>query len=1449
MNISVSSVLSTLIQQFPNSWHVFLVPATYTINTTVSNATSFTPFYLNRGYEPVSPLESQFDLPDLMGTYIERVQSAREIAKLKILEAQEIYKERWDKTHRPIKYEVGDLVFIEYPNLHTTPLSQKLQPKFAGPYQITKVLSDLNCEVRPLNSKAGTKVMNIRKFKRYTPRPPDLDFTPSFHPSLIPTAVPHTTIEDLPDDTAPIDSITPNQAPQDIASSGYKTRFGRHITKINLALLFATGSIFLAHALAVYIPPTIRVTPGLDFRPVPDNVVIFSQTTPIFFTANLTILRTYMYDHSIMNKNCSGFTPTQDMIPLCLFSNDIIKNLNFLTERNNLLTHAFLDVDSHQHTPVQPTDFASPGFITKNTADQVNNHITRLLVGGDLDDQPRPDTQDTVVTRVRRQIVMAAAAIAGLVGYVSSSLFSSSSSDGRLMYNSLQSNAHIDHQNIIRITDDVQALRNDTFDGLRDSAIKFTQAMNYQRTKINTLYDSFKTGEVRSAMIQAQTIQELTRLADLVAYHDVITACQNKRLPLSLIDAGLLRDELEILSTHLNPLDQELVIPIKTISPYYQLPLVNCHLLSNNDTATIILHVPIQPLNRKIILHEVISIPFKHHDEICQYNMPSTYVLLTNNKPLAIESTHAHACQPDNGYCHFREYSGTSKILFCLTRLVRGATNDVIRDSCPFSCRPSMGSSDIHITELGYQNFALTNPPHNSSIECTFPDGRMTQEFVKPEHTVGSQIIHLPCSCRINIPSFSPVFNPLPCMKSNSLLPEVSLVIPTLWANLSYDQVTKIIMVKPALLPKTSYENMSSIFKLEWADDKVQNPAQITELPDLPASYHFFNHLKDESHVYQDFLAFLWQVAISFAVLYLWARHTPSVLPWVATTAAYTPVVKAASLLESAVPLSPPADCGTEQKIAHRILIALITPVLITLVFVICMFGCFYICTKQKLRQDFTRMDKDRQLRSAERHRRREREIQMQPLQDRNSAPNFRPPPPPLPGAQAYYPLPPSPPNTPVKISAPLPPLETRLYCTTIFRESYHNNTNPRHIFAYTNSPPPHTDCSSQHVSPVLAPSALTFHSAHISLHPTSLHLTNNIRLPYTTTKSADFSNTGYMPRYTHGGYTYPDPVPQSVLGRRIPSPSLLAPPAPSGTWVQEWNSRLNQLVPVLLPPPSSPPVYTLDDEEVLQPVPPPTNHTISPPVYDISDSSHLPLRQTRTSPLLGLYRAFHRASPPTVDITTPPFSPLGNLEFSDISSSSLSDSVLATSTSDSFSTDSSSNSSHSNSSNEITFLGYFARSTPTGNNTPNTSCPLPCLLPGDSECSAVLQSHAQPYGDEFQIPAQQTDAATPSLRLTFPQTLMPQYRPHRPTIVDFIQAKHSSYKNLIKLIPYDQPTVVRRVLGLLPQEFVLRLPGHTTPTFDQLIRDITQHLAQHGPHLSPQPRLSNPPRCPPLYP
>ncbi|XP_035714889.1 proline-rich protein 36-like [Folsomia candida] len=290
------------------------------------------------------------------------------------------------------------------------------------------------------------------------------------------------------------------------------------------------------------------------------------------------------------------------------------------------------------------------------------------------------------------------------------------------------------------------------------------------------------------------------------------------------------------------------------------------------------------------------------------------------------------------------------------------------------------------------------------------------------------------------------------------------------------------------------------------------------------------------------------------------------------------------------------------------------------------------------------------------------------------------------------------------------------------------------------------------------------------------------------------------MPRYTHGGYTYPDPVPRSVLGRRIPSPNLLTAPAPSGTWVQEWNSHRNQLVPVLLPPPSPPPVYTLDDEEVHHPVPPPTNHTISPPVYDISDSSvsshrdssrdsdstyfsSAPASPTPSEEDISFIGAFHRASPPTVDITTPPFSPLGNLTFTDISSSSLCSSISANSSS------SSNSSSGGTSSDEITFLGYFQRDTTSG----TTSH----LLPSDS--------------------APQTDAATPSLRLTFPNALMPQYRPHRPveensrrlykalttrgrpqdqTTVDFIHAKHSSYKNLIKLIPYDEPTVVRRVLA-----------------------------------------------------
>lgn len=327
--------------------------------------------------------------------------------------------------------------------------------------------------------------------------------------------------------------------------------------------------------------------------------------------------------------------------------------------------------------------------------------------------------------------------------------------DGRSMYAALQNDSHTEHTEIIRLTNIVQSLRNDTYNGIQDVSYKFSQLMVAQRDRNHEYYESFERGELRTLLFLANSIHETARLAD--TYEMVLNSCQNKKLPLSLIPADTLTTELKALSAALDPLQQELVTPIKNLSPYYHLPLVNCHFFGNNNSVTVILHIPIQPVERHIALHEVITIPFKQHQEICQFSIPSSFIILLNNRPLAIENTISHNCQPEQGFCRFREYGSTNPELFCLGQLLRGASHSTLRQFCNFKCRPSTGYNDIHVTDLGHQHFALTNTPPDTTISCHLTEGTMTQEFVKPNDTLGSHFVTLPCRCVIIIPQHTVV--------------------------------------------------------------------------------------------------------------------------------------------------------------------------------------------------------------------------------------------------------------------------------------------------------------------------------------------------------------------------------------------------------------------------------------------------------------------------------------------------------------------------------------------------------------------------------------------------------------------------------------------------------------------------------------------------------------------
>lgn len=324
-----------------------------------------------------------------------------------------------------------------------------------------------------------------------------------------------------------------------------------------------------------------------------------------------------------------------------------------------------------------------------------------------------------------------------------------------------------------------------------------------------------------------------------------------------------------------------------------------------------------------------------HGSQVCQYDIPGSYVIVANNRPIAVESTTSHTCVPDRGYCHYREYGSSSKNLFCLRKFIRGILNADLIKVCSFSCRPSLGEDDVHVTSLGNHHFALVAAPPTTSIECTHTDGNLTQEFVSPEHNLGGHIVTLPCQCRIVIPGHTVVTNPLPCRKSGAFLPVVNRVIPSLWAQVPVDKVIKAMRVQPTLFDKWLYENMTTIYNPDWAAEELII-ANYSETPlDL-----FAEEMNDNHHIYEDFLNFSWKVCITFAVLWLVAKQYPFTLPWFVATQ-YAPVTKALPVIGRDLP----TPCQLGHQVSHKItIIGSITGFLVLVILLACAWRGLHYC-------------------------------------------------------------------------------------------------------------------------------------------------------------------------------------------------------------------------------------------------------------------------------------------------------------------------------------------------------------------------------------------------------------------------------------------------------------------------------------------------------------------------
>lgn len=151
-------------------WTDVLPYVVFCYNTGYQDTVRQTPFFLVYGRDPVLPLDvvySRRELEELKedssyGAVVsERLKKARELAAAYIRLAQEKQKDYFNKHHKDVVFERGQLVLLKAP-----PSGVKSTTWYNGPHKVVNRLSPVNYEIE-LADNMGTDIVHVEKLKPY----------------------------------------------------------------------------------------------------------------------------------------------------------------------------------------------------------------------------------------------------------------------------------------------------------------------------------------------------------------------------------------------------------------------------------------------------------------------------------------------------------------------------------------------------------------------------------------------------------------------------------------------------------------------------------------------------------------------------------------------------------------------------------------------------------------------------------------------------------------------------------------------------------------------------------------------------------------------------------------------------------------------------------------------------------------------------------------------------------------------------------------------------------------------------------------------------------------------------------------------------------------------------------------------------------------------------------
>jgi hypothetical protein len=131
--------LQAFVNKRQSDWASWIPMAEFVYNNCVHLSTGYSPFYLNYGHNPQTPLSWPSNIVNKdVNKFVQQLQQARDIAQCTLKQTADNMKKYYTTTHNQIHYSIGDLVMLDSCNLSTTHPTCKLEDKHFGPFAVTE---------------------------------------------------------------------------------------------------------------------------------------------------------------------------------------------------------------------------------------------------------------------------------------------------------------------------------------------------------------------------------------------------------------------------------------------------------------------------------------------------------------------------------------------------------------------------------------------------------------------------------------------------------------------------------------------------------------------------------------------------------------------------------------------------------------------------------------------------------------------------------------------------------------------------------------------------------------------------------------------------------------------------------------------------------------------------------------------------------------------------------------------------------------------------------------------------------------------------------------------------------------------------------------------------------------------------------------------------------------